>query len=78
MENIDVFVASFLGGHRLRSFAQRPANGTKGGLLLLWDESAVRVTDIVTSEFYLLAMIHILSSDICFKIMTVYGPTASN
>ena len=40
---MDQFTAAFLGGARLKSFAQRPAVGTRGGILLLWDDEAVQV-----------------------------------
>lgn len=32
---VDPFLAAFLGGQRLKSFAEKPADGTKGGILLL-------------------------------------------
>ena len=31
---IDPFVASFLGGQGLKNFAEKPADGTKGGILI--------------------------------------------
>ena len=78
MENIDQYIASYLGGNRLRSFAQRPATGSRGGLLMLWDDSVVRISDVHITEFCLSAMVNVIHSDTPFKITSVYGPTASN
>lgn len=78
LPNMDHFTASFLGGHRLKQFAQRPAQGTRGGILLLWDEDKVRCSNIQAGEFCLSAQVLIISSNEHFKITTVYGPTASS
>ena len=74
-DNIDQFTAAFLGGHRLRSFAQRPANGTRGGILLLWDDLLLEMSNITSTTYCLSAMVHVRDSGVRFKITTVYGPT---
>lgn len=38
LQNIDVALANLLGGPRLNQFIYKPASGTKGGILLLWDD----------------------------------------
>ena len=78
LENVDMFTASFLGGHRLRNFVQRPSIGTRGGILMLWDDDHVAVTDVVITTFYLSATIHIKHSDVSYRITVVYGPTSSS
>ena len=78
LQNVDDFTAAHLGGHRLKNFAQRPAIGTRGGILLLWDENEVQVSDIVTATYSISATVCIVGSDISFKLTTVYGPTRSN
>jgi exonuclease III len=82
LQDVSQFDAAYIGGHRLRSFAQRPAIGTRGGILLLWDDSVVAVSNIVTTEFCLSAEVHIIdpenSRDGDFKITGVYGPMAHN
>ena len=78
LEHVDPFMASSLGGQRLKGFAQRPATGTRGGILLLWDEDLVEVKDINTGTFFLSAIITITRTDTSFKFTTVYGPTRSN
>jgi hypothetical protein len=81
LDSISAFDACYIGGNRLKSFAERPAVGTRGGILLLWDDTMVQVSNIHTTEFCLSANVHILNSynnEGDFKITTVYGPTASN
>ncbi|XP_073353806.1 uncharacterized protein [Aegilops tauschii subsp. strangulata] len=75
---VDQFLVAFLGGHRLCSFAQRSATGTRGCILMLWDDNAVGVSNIVTSEFCLSADIKIHANGISFKLTSVYGPTSSS
>ena len=74
---IDQFLACYIGGNRLRRFAQRLANGTRGGLVMLWDDSVVEVSNVRTSEFCLSANVNIRNSDSQFLITSVYGPTDS-
>uniref|UniRef100_A0A453F8Q5 Endonuclease/exonuclease/phosphatase domain-containing protein n=1 Tax=Aegilops tauschii subsp. strangulata TaxID=200361 RepID=A0A453F8Q5_AEGTS len=71
-------VACFLGGYRLKGFAQRPAVGTRGGILLLWDEDHVCFENVHHGDFTLSAQITIISSNTSFKFTTVYGPTRNN
>lgn len=78
LEQIDPFIASFLGGHRLKNFAQRPAIGTRGSILLLWDDDFVTVQDVSFGTFFLSAKVTITSSGTTFKLTTVYGPTRNN
>ena len=75
---VDSFVASFLGGQRLKSFAERPANGTKGGILLLWNADFIKVDSISFGTFFISAMITLVNSTTSFKLTSVYGPTRSN
>lgn len=75
LDSVDKFVAAFLGGNRLQSFAQRPALGTRGGILLLWDDNVLDVSDITTSTYCLSGMVRIRATDVCFRVTSVYGPT---
>uniref|UniRef100_A0A452ZHM4 Endonuclease/exonuclease/phosphatase domain-containing protein n=1 Tax=Aegilops tauschii subsp. strangulata TaxID=200361 RepID=A0A452ZHM4_AEGTS len=70
--------AAFLGGYRLKGFAQRPAVGTRGGILLLWNEDHVRVESVQYGDYTLSATVTIISSNISFKLTSVYGPTRNN
>jgi exonuclease III len=79
LESISQHDATFLGGYRLKGFAERPAICTRGGILLLWDESTVQASNIVIAEFCLSASIHCINNkEKDFKITMVYGPTANN
>ena len=75
LDNIDQFTAAFLGGHRLRSFAQRPTNGTRGGILLLWDDLLVEISNITTTTFCISAMVRVRESGAIFNVTSIYGPT---
>ena len=78
LEQVDLSMASSLGGPRLKRFAQRPAIGTRGGILLLWDENFLEVKDISSGSFFLSATITIACNNTSFKFTTIYGPTRSN
>uniref|UniRef100_A0A453PU51 Endonuclease/exonuclease/phosphatase domain-containing protein n=1 Tax=Aegilops tauschii subsp. strangulata TaxID=200361 RepID=A0A453PU51_AEGTS len=78
LDDVDQFGASSLGGHRLRNFAQRPALGTRGGILVLWDEATIGLSNVSISEFCLSADVQIQACGTTFKLTTVYGPTTSS
>lgn len=78
MTDIGQFVVSSLGGLRHGSFAQRPADGTRGGILILWDDDDVKLSNIHFGQFTLSANVQLANSDVVFKLTTVYGPTRSN
>lgn len=64
-----------LSGNRLHNFAQRPAEGTRGGILMLWDDNLVYVSNITTTNYWLYVMVRIRESKENFKLTSVYGPT---
>jgi exonuclease III len=78
--SISAFNAAYIGGYQLKSYAERLAIGTRGGIVLLWDDSVVEVSNVQISKFCLSANVHPLNSGNGgdFKITKVYGPTASN
>lgn len=86
MENVDSFTAAHIGGQRLKSFAQRPADGTRGGILhggilLLWDEDVVQLSNVHFGTYYLSALVTLRSqtdNSTSFKLTAVYGPTRGN
>jgi hypothetical protein len=78
MEAIDQYTAAQLGGFRLCQFAQHPAIGTRGGILLLWDDAVVQATDVSISVYSLSATIKIINSNVSYKLTMVYGPTRGN
>lgn len=44
--NVDQSLACYLGGFNLRSFAQKPASGTRGEILLLWNNACIDVLEV--------------------------------
>ncbi|WVZ78136.1 hypothetical protein U9M48_025897 [Paspalum notatum var. saurae] len=62
----------------LNNFVFKPANGTKGGILLLWNDTFVDVTDISIKLFSVMATLTVKSSNTSFLITVVYGPMRGN
>ncbi|KAE8788778.1 hypothetical protein D1007_37142 [Hordeum vulgare] len=75
LSTIDNFIVASIGGNRFRNFAQHPTSGTRGRILLLWDDNLIHVTDISISTYCLSAMVRIRASDSSFKITSVYAPS---
>jgi exonuclease III len=75
LDHIDQQTASYIGGFRLRSFAHRPATGTRGGILLLWNDDHVDISNIHIGTHLISANVSIRLCGTSFKLTTVYGPT---
>jgi len=75
LQNVDNALAGFLGGYRLNSFAHKPAQGTRGGIIILWNDSTILVNDIHIGIFSLSATVTIRSSGTTFLVTVVYGPS---
>ncbi|KAJ1262053.1 hypothetical protein BS78_09G078000, partial [Paspalum vaginatum] len=78
LSSIDAPTASYLGGHRLTSFAHKPAgglSGTRGGILLLWNDNFVELSNLVVREFHISAMVTVRETNDAFLLTTVYGPS---
>ena len=56
------------------SFAHRPAVGTRGGILLLWDSDKVDITNIHIGTHLLSADVLVKECGTTFKITNVYRP----
>ena len=81
MDSVDAFTAAHIGDHRLKSFSQHPADGTRGGILLLWDDDVVQLSSIQFRSFTLSATVTLYPQSpapTSFKPTIVYGPTRSN
>ncbi|WVZ79027.1 hypothetical protein U9M48_026655 [Paspalum notatum var. saurae] len=65
-------------GYRLNNFAFKPANGTKGGILLLWNDAFIELSDISIKLFSVSATLTVKSSNTSFLLTAVYGPTRNN
>jgi hypothetical protein len=72
--------ASYIGGYRLKSFVAHPTFGTRGGILLLWDDRVVELSNVEPTEFCLSTGVDVINSsgEGDFKITMVYGPMAYN
>lgn len=75
LQVVDQELAYYLGGHRLHNFAQRPASGTRGSILLLWNDDHIAVEDIQLEEYSLSATAQIKDCGTVFRLTVVYGPS---
>jgi exonuclease III len=75
LQTIDLSLANFLGAYKLNRFAFKPATGTKGGILLLWNDLEIDLSHVREGRFSISAHVTIRSSLTAFTITGVYGPT---
>lgn len=75
LDFIDHQTAAYVGGFRLRSFAHRPAIGTRGGILLLWNEDHVDISNIHIGTHLISVNVVVHACGTSFKLTTVYGPS---
>lgn len=61
-------------GQSLSKFVTLDAQGTRGGILLAWDEDLVSVLDVQCKVFMILAVVTMLLSNVTFLLTTCYGP----
>jgi exonuclease III len=78
LQNIDTTTAAFVGGSRLRAFAQLPPIGTKGGVLVLWDDSMFLGSDNTCGSFCISLTLKSTRADFSFRLTSVYEPTRSS
>lgn len=75
LQSIDATFANLIGGPRLSNFTYQAASGTKGGIMLLWDDRVFDMQDIHTGRFFISATAVVKHSNTRFQLTTVYGPT---
>jgi hypothetical protein len=74
LQSIDLALASFLGAYWLNKFAYKPAVGTKGGILLLWNDASIDLSNVSIGRFSLSVDATLRHSRTTFRITAVYGP----
>lgn len=75
---VDQYSAAYLGGYHLRNYSFLPATGvlgTRGGILILWNDDFVTFSNIVVGEFCISADVVVKECSTNFKLTVVYGPT---
>jgi exonuclease III len=75
LHTIDPSLAAFLGAYRLNNYAFKPAMGTRGGILLLWNDAAADVTNVRIGRYSLSADVTLRHNMTCFILTVVYGPS---
>lgn len=61
-------------GQNLTGFEVLDAAGTRGGILLAWDEIAVSMADFHRGQFTISALVSLLTTGTTFRLTTCYGP----
>jgi exonuclease III len=76
LQHVDSGLARFLGVYSLNCFAYKPANGTRGGILILWNDAFVDLSDISIGRYSVLATVNLQQDETAsFTLSTVYGPS---
>jgi exonuclease III len=75
LQNLDASSAAFIGGFRLRSFVHLPAVGTKGGVIILWDDTVLQGTDVLAGTYCQSLTLTSIRDDFSFRLTSVYGPS---
>jgi exonuclease III len=75
LQNIDPGLAAFLGAYRLNNYAFKPASGTRGGILLLWNDVAASLTNVRIGRYSLTADVTLRHNMTTFTLSIVYGPS---
>lgn len=73
LQNVDNALASFLGGFRLNNFIFKPAQGTRGGIIVLWNDNTVQISEVQIGSFSLSTMVTIQNSGTAFLLTSVYN-----
>jgi exonuclease III len=72
---VDPSLAAFLGAYKLDKFAFKPAVGTKGGILLLWKDTEVDMSNVRIGRYSLSTEVTLRHCMTTFFLSTVYGPS---
>lgn len=75
LHSIDSSLAVFIRAYRLDKYAFRPAQGTRVGILLLWNDSAVEISNIRFGHFSITADVIVRQRMTSFTMTMVYGPS---
>ena len=78
MPLLDAIKAAFLGGFRLHAFAHLPAVGTRGGVVILWDDELIRTSAITVGAYCISMTVSSIREDVSFCHTSVYGPTVNS
>lgn len=73
LQTIDRPLALFLGAYKFDNFAFKPAQGTKGGILILWNEAAVELGNQEIGRYSISGDVTLRHSSTTFRLTTVYG-----
>ena len=73
LELIDNNLACFLGAFKLNQFAFKPAHGTRGGILLLWNDRVLDLQRIDIGRYSITSTVTVRDTATSFVLTGVYG-----
>jgi exonuclease III len=71
LHSIDPGLAAFVGTYRLNNFAFKPATGTRGGILLLWNDAAADLINVRIGRYSLSTDVTLRHNMTCFMLTVV-------
>ena len=74
LEAIDDSLARFLGAYKLNQFVYKPAQGIRGGILLLWDDRVVDMQNPEIGQYSITSIVTVRDTAASFVLIGVYGP----
>jgi hypothetical protein len=66
-----VALVAFLGGYRLKNFAFKPAQGVRGGILILWDSDYITLRDIDIASFSIIVYVTVKACGSEFRLTSL-------
>lgn len=78
LASVDRALAAFLSGYRHYCLTHKPAQGTRGGILLLWNDNHIDLHDVFIGRFSVTATVSIKQCGTTFSLTVVYGPAWDN
>lgn len=78
LRNIDSSLANFLGAYRLNKFIYKPACCSRGGILLLWNDSTVDIQNATIGRYSITVEVTINQCRSTYKLSTVYDPSRNS
>ena len=75
LQSLDSTLARFLGAYKLNQFTFKPAQGTKGGILILWNDSILDLQNIQIQRYSITTTVTVRYNAASFMLTTIYGPS---
>lgn len=75
LQTVDQALALFLGAYKFDKFIFKPAQGTRGGILVLWKDVVADLGNQEIGRYSVSADVTVRHSNTTFRLTTLYGPS---